>query len=97
MILAAAIKYKIESTGKEVVLCGARHGDIFVQIEGLGFDPHNGYEELEQGFIDHNNNFLNRKEAFEHAKACGQLANKIVYEREHGGCGGLNLISEDLW
>lgn len=95
MILAAAIKYKIESTSEEVILCGARHGDIFKQLEGLGFDPHTGYEEIEQGFIDHHNTFLTRKEAFEHAKICGQLAAKIVYEREK--VGSLNLISEDLW
>ena len=95
MILAAAIKYKIESTSEEVILCGARHGDIFKQLEGLGFDPRTGYEEIEQGFIDHHNIFLTRKEAFEHAKMCGQLAAKIVYEREK--VGSLNLISEDLW
>lgn len=95
MILAAAIKLKIESTGKDVVLCGARHGDIFVQLEGLGFDPRKGYEEIEQGFIDNCNNFLTRKEAFEHAKKCGQLAIKIICEREKPG--SLSLISEDLW
>lgn len=33
MILAVAIKYRIEKTGKHVVLCGARHGDIFEQLE----------------------------------------------------------------
>lgn len=97
MILCAAIKYKIVSTGKEVVLCGARHGNVFVQLEALGFKPREGYEEIEQGFIDHHNNFLTRKEAFYHAKECGQLCDKIIYERENGGCGGLNLISEDLW
>ena len=46
MILAAAIKYKIEATGKEVILCGARHGDVFVQLEALGFKEvykHNQY------------------------------------------------------
>lgn len=95
MILAAAIKFKIENTGKNVILCGARHGDIFVQLEGLGFDPRKGYEEIEQGFIDNCNNFLTRKEAFEHAKKCGQLAAKIIYEREKAG--SLSLISEDLW
>ena len=97
MILAAAIKYHINATDKDAVLCGCRHGDIFVQLESLGFDPHEGYEEIEQGFIDHHNNFLTRKEAFEHAKQCGQLCEKIIYERENGGVGGLNLISEDLW
>ncbi len=97
MILAAAIKYHITGTDKDVILCGCRHGDIFVQLEALGFEPRQGYKEIEQGFITHKNEFLTRKEAFEHAKQCGQLAEKIVYEREYGGIGGTNLISEDLW
>lgn len=97
MILAAAIKYHIKETDKCVVLCGCRHGDIFAQLEALGFKPRQGYKEIEQGFITHKNEFLTRKEAFEHAKNCGQLAEKIVHEREHGCIGGTALISEDLW
>ena len=97
MIIAAATKYHIKATNKDVILCGCRHGDIFVQLEALGFEPKQGYKEIEQGFITHKNEFLTRQEAFEHAKQCGQLAAKIVYEREHGCVGGLNLISEDLW
>ena len=97
MILAAAIKFYIAKTNSEVILCGARHGDCFAQLKALGFGPHEGYQEIEEGFIDHNNNFLTRKEAFNHAKEIGQLSSKIVYEREHGGVGGLKLISEDLW
>lgn len=101
MILAAAIKYRIEKTGKCVVLCGARHGDVFDQLEALGFDPHFGYEEIEQGFIDHTGQFLTRTEAYEHAKQCGQLPWKIklpwkiIHQREEDK--RFNLISEDLW
>ena len=97
MILAAAIKYKIESTGKEVVLCGARHGDVFKQIEALGFEARKGYEEIDQGFIDHHNNFLTRKEAFEHAKMCGQISANTIYDRENKNPFGKNMISEDIW
>lgn len=97
MILASAIKYYIEETGKEVILCGARHGDIFKQLELLGFDQRNGYKEIEQGFIDNKNNFLTREEAYEHAKMCGQICEKIIYERENGCVGGKKMISEDLW
>lgn len=97
MILASAIKYRIEKTGQEVVLCGARHGDIFKQLDALGFDPRKGYEEIEQGFIDHHNRFLDRKQAYAHAKACGQLCAKIIHEREKGDIPNTNLISEDLW
>lgn len=95
MILAAAIRYRITETGKCAVLCGARHGDIFEQLENLGFGPHIGYEEIDQGFIDHTGRFLTRKEAYEHAKQCGQLPWKIIHEREQRG--RFNLISEDLW
>lgn len=38
MILAAAIRYHIPATGKDVVLCGARHGDVFRQLEELAFE-----------------------------------------------------------
>ena len=96
MILAAAIKYRIEKTGKEVILCGARHGNVFDQLEALGFEPRKGYEEISQGFIDHRNNFLTREEAYEHAKMCGQICAKIIYEREDKGF-GKKMISEDLW
>lgn len=97
MILVSAIKFLIKATGDEVILCGARHKDIFKQIKSLGFGVRQDYKELEQGFIDHNNNFLSRIEAFEHAKECGQLCTKIIYERENGSVGGRQLISEDLW
>ena len=52
MILAAAIKFHIEKSGEDVVLCGARHGDIFKQVKQLGFEAKKGYKEIEQGFID---------------------------------------------
>ena len=98
MILASAIKYKITATGKEVILCGARHGDVFSQLDALGFEPRQGYEEIAQGFIDHKNNFLTRKEAYEHAKMCGQICANIIYDREEGrNPFGKNMISEDLW
>ena len=95
MILASAIKFRIEKTDKEVVLCGARHGDIFRQLEPLGFDPRDGYVEIEQGFIDHHNNFLTREEAYEHATEIGQLCCRVAHERKTTY--GTKLISEDLW
>lgn len=95
MILAAAIKIHIDKTDKDVVLCGCRHGDIFAQLQDLGFNPKDGYKEIEQGFITHKNEFLNRKEAFYHAKECGQLSAKIIYDREKNN--STSLISEDLW
>lgn len=94
MILAAAIKFRIEKTNEEVILCGARHGDIFKQLKPLGFEPQKGYKEIEQGFIDHHNNFLTREEAFKHAKEIGQLCCNIAYKENSST---IKLISEDLW
>lgn len=46
MILAAAVKYRIENTGNEVVLYGARYAAIIAQLPVLGFEPHTGHKEL---------------------------------------------------
>lgn len=92
MILAAAVKFHIESTDEDVVLCGHRHWNVFEQLKFLGFEPRKGYKEVAQGFIDDKNNFLNREEAFDHAIQCGQIKD----DREDGDyCG--RLVSEDLW
>lgn len=92
MIIASAIKYHIN--GNDVVLCGVRHGDILNQLLLIGFNIED-VEELEQGFVDHQNNFLSRREAFHHAKNCGQLSSKIAEDKERQGW--TLLISEDLW
>lgn len=88
MILAAAVKFYIEKTNEEVILCGHRHCDVFEQLGLLGFEPQKGYKEIEQGFIDDENNFLTREEAYFHAVDCWQIEDdrntKILY-------------SEDLW
>lgn len=97
MILAAAVKFHMEATGEDVVLCGARHGDIFKQLRMMGFAPRQGYEEVAQGFIDNKNNFLDRKQAYLHAKACGQLPARIVHDREMNSSSDWELFSEDLW
>lgn len=89
MILAAAIKFHIDKTDEEVVLCGCRHGDIFKQLKSLGFDPKKGYKEIEQGFITNKNKFLTREEAYIHAIICGQ----VKLHREDMK----SLFSEDLW
>ncbi len=97
MILAAAIKYKIEKTGEEVILCGCRHGDIFQQLRALGFDPRDGYEEIEQGFIMHDGKFLDRRTAFKYARECGQLSERLYDDKLRMYGNNPELISKDLW
>ena len=91
MIISSAIKFFIEKTGKEVILCGRRHGDIFMQLSLLGFKPRKGYKEVCQGFITDKGDFLTREQAFEHAKQCGQISSVLV------GKSSCELFSEILW
>ena len=93
MIIAAAIKFRINHN--EVILCGVRHGDIFKQIELMGFKYDEDAIEIEDGFVTHTGNFLDRVSAYAHALYCGQLPAKIRYEREKDT--NYKLISEDLW
>ena len=87
MIVAAAIKFYIENSKNEVVLCGVRHGDIYKQLQGLGFKPHIGYKEICQGFVSNTGEFMNREDSYRHAVISGQIEEKLSPE----------LFSEDLW
>lgn len=97
MILAAAIKYRIEKTNEEVVLCAHTHSAIIKQLSALGFEPHTGYKEIAQGFINDNGEFLNRKDAFLHAVQCGQIPRRILNDYYWENIVGQELMSEDLW
>lgn len=97
MIITAACRLLIH--GNEVILCGVRHGDVYKQLKSMGFRP-DDFEELEQGFVTHKNEFLNRREAYLHAVDCGQLCEKLRIEKnaiaeEYDRIP--QLISEDLW
>lgn len=95
MIIASAMKVHVESTDSYVIMCGLRHSDIILQFKLLGFHPGKEYKIVEQGFIDHKNNFLNRVDAWNHALNCGQLAANIIEERDMKV--EQQLFSEDLW
>ena len=100
MIVCAAIKliqetlYGVELNPKnELVVCGHRHGDCLKVIQQLGARWFN--VKHIQGFIDHNGNFLDRKEALAHAIECGQLSATHRYYREDNNID--ELYSEDLY
>lgn len=94
MIICAAVKFRIDTTDKDVILCGVRHADCFEQLANLGFKPKEGYKEIAQGFVTHTGEFLDRHMAWNHAIKCGQLAASI-----HSGWNPVpgELYSEDLW
>lgn len=88
-IVCSAIKFHINKDGvdNDVVLCGARHHQIFMQLVALGFNPKEGYKEIEQGFVNTKGEFLNRKDAYKVALEAGQIKVKDSEE----------LMSEDLY
>ena len=100
MIICAAVKLiKTELYGTklavphELVICGHRHGNCLATIQELG--PKWTNSQKIQGFIDHNNTFLDRKESYQHALACGQLsATHKYYQEDHNIH---ELYSEDLY
>ena len=96
MILCAAIKVAFERDGREVavVIPGFRHGIIWELMDELQLPPKSKRKEIE-GFIDNNGEFLDRFDAFYHAKMCGQLsATVLTYKTEHFEN---ELFSEDLY
>ena len=88
MILASAVKFHVDKTNEDVVLCGLRHGDIFKQLKALGFEPHKGYEEISQGFITDKGKYLDRIDALSYA---------LKYKQITDAKGKTELFSEDLW
>lgn len=92
MIICAAVKFQIVG-GNEVVIPCLRHHHAYEIMRDLGFKPLE-LNRLEEGFIDHKNNFLNREEAYRHAIDCGQLS-AIV--RNQKNMANDDLFSEDLY
>ena len=90
MIIKAATKIKdYRQDGKELIIPLMRHGDLYIILKAFGYKPHEDYEEIEQGFLNQNEEFLNRKEAWEEAYKCKQFnpTSKIIKK----------LFSEDVW
>jgi hypothetical protein len=67
-----------------------RHADAFYIISQFINPEDIDKTKTEQGFLTHDNKFLNRYEAMEHAIACCQLPIEVGY-----ACA--ELYSEDLW
>jgi hypothetical protein len=96
MIVSAAVKFKM-SDGREITMPVHRHGDAYQILHDLGF-KFNDFTTVSQGFLysmpDPDDKFnyiygyLNRVEAFKHARECGQI-NASLPDTE--------LYSEDLW
>jgi hypothetical protein len=91
VIICAALLIQVEGVDHETIIPCWRHGKGFQILADLGFQPKSGYKVIEQGFINHKGEFLNRKEAFEYASEIGQLPSTLI--RYSSG----DLYSEDLY
>lgn len=92
-VVCAACRYG------EMIVCGARHFDMVMHgvLDQLRQDKLFDFEKAgraEQGFIDQHGVFMDRKEAFEVAKAAGQL-NVRRLKSPHAE--STTLFSEDLY
>lgn len=96
MIICAAVKiqnYYSDKENKDLIICGHRHGDCYEIIHNLM--PKNVNSQYIEGFIEHNNCFLDREQAFLHAVSCGQLSTTTRWYKEDRS--DRELYSEDLY
>jgi hypothetical protein len=95
MIICAALEVQIEGLDHKTILPCWRHGIGFQILKDLGYAPKTKYKVIRQGFINHKNEFLDRKEALTHALECGQLPETVRwYQEDHNND---ELYSEDLY
>jgi hypothetical protein len=95
MLVCAALLVQVEGLDHTTILPCLRHGDGFAILKDLGYAPKTKYKVVEQGFMDHKGEFLDRVEAWKHAKACGQLSQSTQwYKEDNRDC---ELYSEDLY
>lgn len=95
MIICPAIKIIDTETNKELVVCGHRHPRCFDVIFELKPSWSEHQKQFIEGYIDHTGKFLDRKEAFKHARDCGQLPFSILMRcRDHKQA---ELYSDDLY
>lgn len=95
MLICAALLIQVEGLDHTTIVPCHRHGDGFKILADLGYAPKTKYKVVEQGFINHNGEFLDRIEALNHAMKCGQLSESTLwYKDDHDD---KELYSEDLY
>ena len=89
MIVKAAVMILNLHTKKEMIIPCHRHCDAFYILKMFNMRRDIDYIELAQGFLDENDKFYNRIEAWNEAYKCNQL---MVIDNT-----SKELFSEDLW
>jgi hypothetical protein len=82
---------------KEVIIPCHRHCDAFQILKAFGMRRDVDFEEIAQGFLDENDNFMTRAEAWQEARRCYQFLDSYIEKY----CDNINpptiLYSEDVW
>jgi hypothetical protein len=95
MLICAALLIQVEGLDHSTILPCRRHGDGFKILKDLCYVPKTKYKVVSQGFINHNGEFLDRKEAFKYVKEIGQCnTTQRWYWEDHAQD---ELYSEDLY
>ena len=95
MIICAALLVQLEDVKAPIIIHCRRHGDGHETIRDLHHLCDVKYSSVKEGFVDHDNNFLDRYDAFHHAKMCGQLSQTTLWRKEDNM--ESELYSEDLY
>ena len=99
IVVCAAVRNK--DTG--VVVCGARHGNCLNAVMRYKLDDTPRGEIWICGFVDQENHFMTREEAWKVADAAGQIRRPTGYERDYESQRPANvgdegtLFSENLY
>ena len=94
MLICAALLVQVEDFETPITLPCRRHGEGFQILRELTLNKVKT-KVLKEGFIDHEGKFLDRYEALEHAKLCGQLTQSTLWYKEDNREN--ELYSEDLY
>lgn len=74
-----------------------RHADAYEILNALGYRDGKEYIVVAEGFLDENDNFLTRAEAWQEARRCYQFLDSYIEKY----CDNVNpptiLYSEDVW
>lgn len=90
MIVKAAVMILNLHTKKEMIIPCHRHCDAFYILKTFNMRRDIDYIELAQGFLDEEDNFYTRIEAYKHAYYNEQIDKMQNYKVKE-------LFSEDLW
>ena len=89
MIVKAAVKILNLHTNEEMIIPCHRHCDAFYILHLFNMKQSVDYKQIEQGFLDENDKFYNRVEAWKHAWEHKQIESEEYHPTE--------VISEPLY